>query len=188
MKAKQQEPVETLVQKIIDGDSSAETEIVQRYQTPLMVILCNSSKDRVLAEDIAQDTWIIVLQKIRNGDVREPKQLAAFIRQVGKNQLIMRYRKNEKDKHNEPVDDDKTYSTSPTPEQNVVNNQLNKSIVNLFKQLSQPRDRDILKRFYTTEDTKEDLCHEYGLTSAHFDRVLHRARERFKKLWKESQQ
>lgn len=188
MKAKQQEPVESLVQKIIDGDRSAETAVVHRYQAPLMVVLYNSSKDRVLAEDIAQDTWIIVLEKIRNGDVREPKQLAAFIRQVGKNQLIMRYRKNEKDKYNEQVDDDKSHSTLPTPEQNIVNKQLNQSIGKLFEELRQPRDRDLLKRFYITADTKEDLCHEYGLTGAHFDRVLHRARERFKKLWKESQQ
>ena len=49
--------------------------------------------------------------------------------------------------------------------------------------MTQTRDQDLLKRFYLSGDTKGDLCAEYGLTDSHFDRVIFRARQRFKSIW-----
>ena len=49
-------------------------------------------------------------------------------------------------------------------------------------ELRQPRDRQLLRRFYLGEEDKADLCQEYGVTPAHFDRVLYRARQRFGEL------
>jgi RNA polymerase sigma-70 factor (ECF subfamily) len=44
------------------------------------------------------------------------------------------------------------------------------------------RDREILARFYLAEETKERLCEQLDLSSAHFDRVLYRAKKRFRSL------
>jgi RNA polymerase sigma-70 factor (ECF subfamily) len=48
-----------------------------------------------------------------------------------------------------------------------------------------PNERDIqvLYRFYIADDEKEQICADLGLTSLHLNRVLHRARERFRELY-----
>ena len=50
--------------------------------------------------------------------------------------------------------------------------------------VSSDRDREILFRFYLAEDDKERICRDLGLTAVHFNRVLFRARERFRELYR----
>ena len=52
----------------------------------------------------------------------------------------------------------------------------------LLNELGQPRDREILQRFYVQEEDKERICNDLHLDGAHFNRVLFRARERFREL------
>jgi RNA polymerase sigma-70 factor (ECF subfamily) len=44
------------------------------------------------------------------------------------------------------------------------------------------RDRTLLMRFYIDEEEKEKICLELNLSSLHFNRVIFRARRRFKEL------
>lgn len=175
-----------LVERITAGDTSAETEMVERYHRGLVAMLYNRSKDRSLAEDVAQDTWVLALQKVRNQELRDTSKLASFITQIGRNQLIMSYRASSKQQYS---DDDELGELpdqqAQTPEQSLVNSQLGHVIGTLLDELTQDRDRDLIKRFYLSGDCKFELCKEYDLTEAHFDRVLFRARQRFKKLWAE---
>ena len=48
------------------------------------------------------------------------------------------------------------------------------------------RDREILRRFYVEDQDKEDICRALNLDSLHFNRVLFRAKKRFRKLLEKS--
>ncbi len=172
-----------LVEQIQLGNKAAEQELVRRYQKGLEVVLFQRTSDRFMLEDVIQDTWVIVITKVRNEELRDPSRLAAFIIQVAKNQLIMKFRKHRKNE--EPLDDVKhePLSTILTPEQESQNAQLGETINIVFSELKQPRDQEILRKFYLSGEPKSALCREYGLTPSHFDRVLFRARKRFKELW-----
>jgi len=52
----------------------------------------------------------------------------------------------------------------------------------LLQQVPLARDRELLVRFYLDEESKQELCQAFGLTELHFNRVIHRARDRFKDL------
>jgi len=52
----------------------------------------------------------------------------------------------------------------------------------LIGELPTDRDRQLLLRFYVAEEEKESICADLGLDSLHFNRVLFRARHRFKEL------
>lgn len=52
----------------------------------------------------------------------------------------------------------------------------------LIGELPTDRDRQLLLRFYVAEEEKERICSDLGLDSLHFNRVLFRARHRFKEL------
>ena len=175
---------QAIVKRIEIGDGNAESEMVLRYQRGLLAMLYQRSQNKALAEDIAQDTWALVIKKLRAGDLRDKSKLAAYIVQIGKNQLIMHFRKkSSKDDSAEESVLSNIRDTQPTPEQYEMSRQCGNSIVEVMKSLSRERDREILSRFYLIGDSKTKLCLEYSLSEAHFDRVLYRARERFKLVW-----
>jgi RNA polymerase sigma-70 factor (ECF subfamily) len=49
------------------------------------------------------------------------------------------------------------------------------------------RDRELLMRFYVQDQDKKEICKALGLDSLHFNRVLFRAKGRFRKLLEASQ-
>jgi len=52
----------------------------------------------------------------------------------------------------------------------------------VLNEMSTPRDRDLIVAFYLEEEEKESVCHRLGLSGEHFNKVIHRARERFREL------
>ena len=48
--------------------------------------------------------------------------------------------------------------------------------------MSVERDRDLLIRFYVYDQDKQEICRALGLDSLHFNRVLFRAKARFRKI------
>ena len=55
----------------------------------------------------------------------------------------------------------------------------------LLRELPQPRDRLMLKRFYLDDHDKEVICQELQLTEAAFNQALSRARKRFRQILEE---
>src|SRR5262249_43570115 len=55
----------------------------------------------------------------------------------------------------------------------------------VIRELGSERDREILLRFYIAEEDKDSIAADHGLTSLQFNRVLHRARQRYKELFLE---
>jgi RNA polymerase sigma-70 factor (ECF subfamily) len=53
-----------LIQRLRARDRSAQTEMVRRYQGRLRQQAFKILKDRALAEDIVQDTWLVVLASV----------------------------------------------------------------------------------------------------------------------------
>jgi len=52
----------------------------------------------------------------------------------------------------------------------------------LLQDLGSSRDREILVRYYLDEEDKLHLCESLALTGPQFDRVIYRARDRFRML------
>ncbi|HEV2666451.1 MAG TPA: hypothetical protein VG324_16150, partial [Blastocatellia bacterium] len=56
----------------------------------------------------------------------------------------------------------------------------------IINELKSDRDRQVLFRFYIAEEEKKRICEDLGLTSLHFNRVLFRARERYRELYEKA--
>lgn len=170
-----------LVHRIQQGDKAAEAEMIERYQRGLLFMLRHRSKNSDLANDIAQETWRIVLEKIRGNSIKSPSKLAAFIVQIGKNQLTMSYR----GAHNTNVniDDISPIDTQPKPQQILERNNISLVVRKLLQELTVPRDKELMMRFYIKEEDKKTICEALALDDLHFNRVLFRARHRFKEIW-----
>jgi hypothetical protein len=52
----------------------------------------------------------------------------------------------------------------------------------MLEEMPVARDREVLVRFYLDDEDREKICRELGLTEEHFNRVIFRARNRFREL------
>lgn len=175
-----------LVQRIHAGDASAETELVERYSRGLSYMLRKLTSDPSLAEDLHQDSLRVVIEKARAGEIERPERLNAFLRGTARNLLMAEIRKRGRRRTEvgeapvEPVD------PAPGPVARLAQTQDRQLVRRLLEELSQPRDREILFRFYLAEESKEVLCRDLDLEPQQFNLVLFRARQRFRQLLESS--
>ncbi len=174
---------EALVNRILSGDRSAETEMVINYQAKLFNAIQRHSWDTDLTNDIVQETWAIALEKIRGSKLVNKQSLGGFISKVGINQLTMHYRKINKVSYDHSQEIHELSSEASLTNGLQDHNELIKTIQNLLTRMKIDRDRDLITGFYLHGKSKQELCKQYQLNSEHFDRVLYRARSRFKKEW-----
>jgi RNA polymerase sigma-70 factor (ECF subfamily) len=166
-----------LVALIQQGHAQAESEMVKRFARGVQIMLARKCNPDV-AEDVAQETWRVTIEKVRNGDLRQPDRLPAFIHQIARNQIIMYFRKYS-EVQEMPGEND-LESNLQSPEQNYEAQQLSDQVRELINRLDTPRDREILMRFYVNEEDKDVICSDLGLTSQHFNRVIYRAKTRIR--------
>jgi len=84
------EPELSLATRIRAGDGSAENELVNTYRRGVFLIASARTRDREAARDLTQEVFIAVLKALRDGQLREPNKLAAFIQGTARN-LINNY-------------------------------------------------------------------------------------------------
>jgi RNA polymerase sigma-70 factor, ECF subfamily len=177
-----------LVRRIAAGDRSASEELIGRYSRGVRLVLNGLVSERALADDLYQDTFLMVLEKIKAGEVREPERLAGFICGVARNLALGHFRKGSRRGESRQLDSDTIPLPSPSPSQldQLLREEKGRMARRVLEMLPSERDRTVLLRFYVAEDEKEEICADLGLSSLLFNQILFRARERYKKLFEES--
>jgi len=175
-----------LVRKIQAGDAAAESELVSRYGRGVTILIRRASSDASAVDDLYQLTFQIALEKIRRGDVREPEKLSGFICSLARNLVIDHFRKVAARRFTGPVEGVRAADPAPGPLENLLKVEKASIVRRVLAELPSERDREILFRFYIAEDEKDSICRDLGLTSLHFNRVLFRARERYRELYEET--
>jgi RNA polymerase sigma-70 factor (ECF subfamily) len=173
-----------LVARIGRGARDAEDQMVRRYGAGLLYLLKRRSRDPELAADIRQDTFRVAIEKLRSSPLDEPERLAAYLRSVALNLWIAHQRKNARratTADSEAVEQAADESR-PGPFENVSREQVRAALVQLLAELGTPRDREILKRLYLDDEDKDAICAALGVDATHFNRVLFRAKQRFREL------
>lgn len=85
-----------LIARYQQGDESALKLLIDRYGKRLFSYILISVKNRELAEDIFQDTFIKVINTIRSGNYREEGKFFQWIMRIANNLKIDYYRKVQK--------------------------------------------------------------------------------------------
>lgn len=127
-----------------------------------------------------------MLEKLRGGELREPSRLPGFIAQIARSLAIEHYRKATRRK-TEPDSDAlaEVPASSSGPLSDLLTRERADLVRRVIQELGTSRDRDILLRFYIAEEDKERISQDFGLSSLQFNRVLHRARERYREIYQE---
>ena len=87
---------EQLVTSYIAGSELALEELVARYQQKVFSYIIMVVRNKELAEDLFQDTFIKVINTLRSGNYREEGKFSQWIMRISRNLIIDHFRKNQK--------------------------------------------------------------------------------------------
>jgi RNA polymerase sigma-70 factor (ECF subfamily) len=167
-----------LVARIRAGDPSAETELYQRFEKSVSFMLRERTRNAAQAADLCHDTFVILLKRLREEGIREPEKLSAYVHRTAHYVYVGSAR--DRGRHPEaPLPDDPP-DRGARPADEDERRRSAAIVRRLIAALPVARDREILRRFYLEEQEKDTICRDLALSAAHFDRVISRARLRFR--------
>lgn len=172
--------------QILASAPGAEERLVRAYGRGIAILLDRHTSGRPEREDLFQDVFRLALEKLRGGELREPAKLPGFLAQLARSLAIEHYRKLGRRK-TEPAGDslDAAPAHRPSQERELLERENAALVRRLIRELAHARDREVLFRFYIGEEDRDAIAAELGLSSLQFNRVLHRARQRYKELYLE---
>ena len=171
------------VKRIGQGDRHAEEELVRRYQRGLIYLLKRRTRDPQLALDLAQETFRIAIEKLRKTPIEQVERLVGYLRGTALNLATADVRKHTRRGTTADSDAvDAAADDAAGPFDHVSAEQVQRVVRKLLDELPVPRDREILVRTYLKDEDKSSICDGLRIDSAHYNRVLFRAKQRFREL------
>ena len=171
-----------LVDSIKRGERSGMEELYRVFSRGVRFYLCRQLGPQDL-DDKVHDTFVIVVQAIRKGDLREPERLMGFVRTVVRRQVAAQIDRSVQSRR-EQAELQTTTSVSDhrnTPEEAAIERQHEEMAEAVLRSIS-GRDREILTRFYLLEQCQEEICEEMNLSETQFRLLKSRAKARFGEL------
>ena len=171
-----------LVERIRHGENGAMEELYQVFSRGIRYYLCRHLGPQEL-DDKVHDTFLIVVQAIQTGGLREPEKLMGFVRTVVRRQVAAFIDTAVQTRRD--FADLELGGTVPDggadPEQQVLKDERSVLMQTVLRGISR-RDREILTRFYLYEQPQSQICEEMSLTETQFRLLKSRAKSRFAEL------
>ena len=152
-----------LVSVYIKGNELALAELVNRHRSKIYSYIFVTIKNRALAEDFFQDTFIKVIKTLKGGRYNEEGKFLPWVMRIAHNLMIDHFRKEKKfrkvsgrSRDNEDLD---VFSTIGYDELNVeeklVKNQVRSDVKELIERLPEEQKEVVKLRHYYDMSFKE---------------------------------
>ncbi len=173
-----------LVERIRTGEIDGMMELYDLFSKGIRFYLCRHLGPQEL-DDKVHDTFVVVVQAIKRGELREPQRLMGFVRTIVRRQVAAHIDKVVHTRRDQLDMDSSVRIVDPrgNPEEAAMGRQRNELIARILDELND-RDREILTRFYLREQTQDEICTEMALSETQFRLLKSRAKQRFGELGK----
>jgi len=173
-----------LVDRIRAGTTDGMEELYALFSRGIRFYLVRQLGPQDL-EDKIHDTFVVVVQAIRRGELREPSRLMGFVRTIVRRQVAAHIDKLVQSRKEQTELDNSVRVTDPStnPEESAIFTQRKALIQRVLSEIPS-RDREILTRFYLEEQSQEQICTEMNLSDTQFRLLKSRAKARFGELGK----
>lgn len=163
-------------------DPVSHLSAVYRDYPGLRALILRRVRDPEVAADILQDAAVTTLEKLRKGEIAQPEKLGGYLYRVALNHL-RNHRRKDRSAVSGPEglndlrdgEDDPDWARVGRPEWAAAARRV-------LEELPAERDREVLLRFYLYDEEKARICRELRLSHENFNRVIFRARNRFREL------
>jgi RNA polymerase sigma-70 factor (ECF subfamily) len=155
---------------------------VYRDYPGLRALIMRRVRDPQLAADILQDAAVTTLEKLRAGKIAHPGAVGGYLYRVALNHL-RNYRRKDRAAVSSSADLESLPDHASSSDVSEIDRaQWAHAARSILDELPTARDRDVLIRFYLNDESREDICSALALSDEHFNRVIFRARNRFRSL------
>jgi RNA polymerase sigma-70 factor (ECF subfamily) len=172
------------VRRLKEGDAAVEDHFASYFTKMLLLKLRSRLRSPELIEDIRQETLLRVLQILRNkGGIEHPERFGAFVNSVSNN-VLMEFCRSEKrhdpmDEHTKEPEDTRVDMDAP-----LINFDTRRQVQRVLNELPE-KDRRLLAAVYLQETEKSEVCRRQKVDPDYLRVLLHRAKVRFRKAYKE---
>jgi RNA polymerase sigma-70 factor (ECF subfamily) len=164
------------------SDPVSRLSAIYRDYPGLRALILRRVRDPEVAADILQDAAVTTLEKLRRGEIAHPENVGGFLYRVALNHLRNHRRKDRSAVSSaEGLED--LQGASEDPDWECVGRPQWAAVARrVLDEMPTARDRELLMRFYLNDEDKEQICRALQLSHEHFNRVIFRARNRFREL------
>jgi len=168
-----------LVANIQNGQSESETALYQRYSAKVYYLALRDSKSQQDAEDVRGETFLRVLQAIRDNRLRSAESLPSFILSVTRNVLREFYARRRQ--AGEPVEFSPVEPSSPSHEGAFLGREVCLAVQKTIERLK-PRERAVLRMCFFEELPTEEIARRVDIAPERVRLVKSRALKRFREI------
>lgn len=148
-----------LVKLYLDGNENALAELIIRYKSRIFTHVILLVKDREVAEDIFQDTFVKVINTLKAGRYNEEGKFLPWVMRIAHNLAIDFFRKGKKMPMSRSDDEYDVFATISRDDANVeeqmVENQIHSDVQSLITQLPEEQRQVVMMRHYQNMSFKE---------------------------------
>lgn len=174
-----------LVEKVRQSDSAAMELLYGTLIRGVRHMLRRQLPEHAV-DDRTHNVFVITVNAIREGQIREPERLPGFVRTVALRQAAEVVRRLEHKRKQVPIDVSPPLADeSAGPEGRLLEQERWRHLAAALRALSD-RDRELLTRYYLSGESQEVICQAMGLTSTQFRLNKSRAKARLGHIGRQS--
>jgi len=168
------------IENLRAGDTRTQEHFAAYFTELLHLKLRSRVQSPQAAEDVRQETFARVLASLRKeGALRHPERLGAFVNTVCNNVLFEYYRSSSRSQSLDDEGQPEPPATGIDALGIVVARQLKDKVREVLLDLPE-RDRSLLKAVFLDERDRDEVCRERGVDREYLRVLLHRAKQTFK--------
>jgi len=142
-----------LIREFLDGKSSGLQELIERHQTRIYSYIFVMVKDKQLADDLFQDTFVKVINTLKARNYNDEGKFIQWVMCIAHNLVIDHFRKQKKLNYAEVSSDkydimDSIRVTDPNIEDALVTEQIHQDVKQLMEYLPEEQKEVLYLRCY----------------------------------------
>ncbi|MCF8235208.1 MAG: sigma-70 family RNA polymerase sigma factor [Bacteroidales bacterium] len=157
-----------LISKYLQGNQASLEKLIKRHQNKVFAYILMIVKDKELADDIFQDTFIKVINTIKAGSYKEEGKFIQWVMRIAHNLIIDHFRKSKRipviDNSKDEYDIFDTISLKdPSVEERMVTDQIHEDVRKLIEYLP-PEQKEVLFMRHYSEMSFKDIAEQTNVS------------------------
>ncbi len=149
-----------LIRSYLEGNLSSLQKLIKKYENRLFSYIFMLVKDKQLADDIFQETFIKVINTLKSGRYNDEGKFVQWIMRIAHNLVIDHFRKSKKvsfvdNRYDESDVFDNLFIADQSVEDKMVMSQIYKDVKNLMNNLADDQREVLYLRCYAGLSFKE---------------------------------
>ncbi|MDQ3278096.1 MAG: sigma-70 family RNA polymerase sigma factor [Bacteroidota bacterium] len=173
-------PDNELIQLVLQGQTAAYAELVERYKAFVFTIVLRYISSREDAEEVSQDIFVKAFRSL--ADFKGASKFSTWLYTITTTSCLTFLRKKKLEVHS--LDNEKVFAAADNIDGGLSANQIEQksrvAMVNEAIKMLSPDDAQIITLFYKGEQTLEEIARILGKEPNAVKVQLHRARTRLK--------